>query len=140
MICTRIRIMPASPQTFNNYDEYMDWLLAGLGSNRETFVQAREEWFNTIKGLVQNGYIKNLTVMEWDQSSNSAINEFFSDDLLMAREFLKQLRESPASTIMLNSASQQNDFVTVILETEPKTVIPFVDSKRIFDEDIGVLV
>ena len=136
MICTRIRIMPLTPKTFNNYDEYMDWALESLGSDKEAFVQAREIWFGKIRESIHSGYIKNLTVMEWEQDSNSAVNEFFSDDMLLARQFLKQLRELPESMTILNT--YQKNGLAISIETEPKTVIPYVDSKRIFDEDITV--
>jgi hypothetical protein len=134
MICTRLIFTTDGTKTYNSYLEFINDVTDSAGVDKEAFIALRNNHIQNIREAVDRGYIKNLHNMKWSQEDNAAILEYFSDDLLLSREFQKHLK-SVSNHLDAMKLYQRHNLI-VSQETEPTMVIPFVDADRIVDEDL----
>jgi len=130
MIAIKITIQKSSTEV-KSFKDFDDLAMILVGSERNSFVE-------DLKFSIRQGWIKNLKNISFDESSGSITYEYYSSDLQLARYFQNYLSAKPYFSTGMKTLVDNGwklSFETVV----EKTVIPFVDADRLFDEDIEVL-
>jgi len=130
MIAIKITIQNSSTE-IESFKDFEDLGMILVGSERNSFLE-------DLKFCIKQGWIKNLKNISFDSESKTAIYEYYSEDLHRARYFQNYLSAKPYFSTGMKTLSDNGwklAFETVV----EKTIIPFIDADRLFDEDIEVL-
>ena len=130
MITTRL-IISNNTVNIQNFEEFNSFGVGLVLNERNSFTE-------DLKFSIKQGWIKNMHNQFWDTDNKSAVYEYYSDDLHQTRFFQNYMAAKNYFSDGVNKLNSEG--WTVRIETVPeRTIIPFVDAERIFDEDITVL-
>ena len=130
MIATKILIKNQNTE-ISSFDDFDLYALKIVGNERNSFLQ-------DLRFSIEQGWIKNMHNQFWDADNKLVVYEYYSDDVHQTRFFQNYMA---SKNYFSNGVDKlNNEGWNIWIETVPgKTIIPFVDADRIFDEDITVL-
>ena len=130
MIATKILIKNQNTE-ISSFDDFDLYALKIVGNERNSFLQ-------DLRFSIEQGWIKNMHNQFWDADNKLVVYEYYSDDVHQTRFFQNYMAAKNYFSDGVNKLNSEG--WTVRIETVPeRTIIPFVDAERIFDEDITVL-